>query len=69
MILILNNVAHGVISRNGILCRLRPVAVGSLAAGPYRHPPMAEGGFFCISPRIGILQRSEGQVGLDWDLV
>ena len=28
-----------------------------------------EAGVFCISPRKGIFQRSDGQVGLDWDLV
>src|SRR5512142_19677 len=25
-------------------------------------------GVFCLSPRKGIFQRSDGQVGLDWDL-
>ena len=28
-----------------------------------------EFGVFCISPRKGIFQRSDGQVGPDWDLV
>ena len=26
-------------------------------------------GVFCITPRKGIFQESDGQVGLDWDVV